>query len=167
MILAGTYYRSLDEKRRLSLPKRFRQAMDLDSKSIVFLTPGTSQCLQIHSASSLERLAEELGRRATVAESVQTFSRMFYAQAENCELDSQFRICLPNRLARWAELEKEIVLIGVGNCVEVWNPERWQSYFDQRRDEFDAIVYRAFDSSVETSGPRDQETQEPGKHVPR
>ncbi len=146
MLLTGTYLRALDEKRRVSLPKPIRHwAIGNSAEKLqVYLTPGTEQCLQLHTASSMELQLGELRRQSPGREAVRVFSRIYYAQAEICEIDSQGRISVPTRLVEWAKLEREVVWIGVGTHVEMWCQHRWAEYLEQRRQGFDSVVELAF-----------------------
>ena len=79
---------------------------------------------------------------------------MFYAQAEQLELDSQGRIRIPSSLLAWAGLEKDIVIVGVGFNWEIWDKASWGTYFSNHSTEFDWVHQATFEQK-KTNGPED------------
>jgi len=149
VIFTGTYYRTLDDKLRVLMPKRLRCSLGEDSG--LYLTPGTNQCLELHTDDSLRELADRAQQAKTSNQNVRSFSRLFYARASFCEFDKQNRIRIPAESATWAGLEKEIVLVGVGFNWEIWNPVAWEAYLEQNSNSFDGLVNQTF-SPLEISG---------------
>ena len=135
VLFTGTYQRSLDDKGRVMLPKRMR-ALLKDCQSI-YLTPGTDSCLQLHTAESLNQLARKISQSASSSKTVQSFSRLFYAQAQQIEVDSQGRVRIPSELIKRVSLSREISIIGVGYHWELWDHEKWTLYFHKELAEFD------------------------------
>lgn len=68
------------------------------------------------------------------------FARFFLAGAASCEVDKQGRILLPQVLREFAGLEKEVVMVGVANRVEIWSKERWQECIDSYDDDMDEVA---------------------------
>ena len=149
MIFTGTYYRTLDDKLRVLMPKRLRCSLGEDAG--LYLTPGTNQCLELHTDESLRELANRAQAAKTSNQNVRSFSRLFYARASFCEFDKQNRIRIPTESAQWAGLEKEIVLVGVGFNWEIWNPTAWETYLEQNNDSFDSLVNQTFSPVVTSS----------------
>ena len=143
MIFTGTFKRSLDNKRRVLLPKRLRSG--LAETSQLFLTPGTDHCLELHTTKSLEELAVRASRSASGSQNIRSFSRLFYARAVQCDVDGQGRIRIPSELTELASLEKELVFVGVGFHWEVWDLERWESYLESNHQAFDSIANSTLD----------------------
>lgn len=143
MVFTGTYKRSLDGKLRVLLPKRLRSG--LPDQADLFLTPGTDSCLELHTSESLNELALRANESSAGSKKVRSFSRLFYARAEQCDVDKQGRIRIPSALAQLADLEKEIVFIGVGFHWELWNLELWNSYLQQNQNAYDVIAETTFD----------------------
>ncbi len=172
MVFTGTYQRSLDGKLRVLLPKRLRSGglgLDLEKGANLFLTPGTDHCLELHTTESLNELARRANQSPAGSKSIRSFSRLFYARAQHCEVDSQGRIRIPQELARLADLSKEVVFIGVGFHWELWNLELWEAYLKENDAAFDQIAERTFDGSLgfvaHSSGvpvlPRENESSQP------
>lgn len=145
MLLTGTYPRTLDEKLRVAIPKPLRDAMG-GKDLVLYVAPGNDGSLGLYTEQVLQLLAEKLNRTPNASD-VRAFGRLFYAQAKRAELDSQGRIRIPPELATSAQLEREVVLIGVHDHLELWNPTRWDNYLTEKRDHYDEIAEKAFSSS--------------------
>jgi MraZ protein len=144
VVFTGTYQRSIDDKGRFLLPKKLRDEL-AESRSL-FLTPGTDRCLELHCTKSLNDMAERTRQSAAGSKRIKSFSRLFYAQAEQCEIDSLGRLRIPKHLMEYALLKKEIVILGVGSNWEVWDAENWQTYLQNNENEFDLISQATLDS---------------------
>jgi len=142
MLLTGTFSRTLDDKKRLGLPKRIRE--QLENPEAVFVTPGPDQSLWLYSQPALERLAEKLDQSPATDAEARVFRRLYFAQTETVDLDSNGRILIPERLLEFAGLKHEVVLIGVRDHLELWDAERWQQYMTQNAPRFDAVAEGAF-----------------------
>ena len=151
MLLTGTYHRSLDDKLRLSMPKRIRDS--LNGETAMFITPGTDGSLAIYPSEVFDRLGEQLSQAPPVGQDVRSFSRLFYGQAESLEIDGQGRVRIPTPLARLAALSKDIVLVGVRDHLEVWDRDRWESYLDGRLPQYDQIAERALGGPSASEAP--------------
>jgi MraZ protein len=142
MLLTGTHPRTLDEKKRLALPKRVRE--QLENPETLFITPGPDQCLWLFTQAGLERLAEKLDQAPAADAEVRVFRRLYFAQTESVDVDRTGRILLPERLVQFAELTHEVVLIGVRDHLELWESRRWQQYLAQHAPRFDTVAEQAF-----------------------
>src|SRR5271165_4002531 len=136
MLLTGTYPRTLDDKKRLGLPKRVRE--QLHDPEQVFVTPGPDQCLWLYSQDGLERLAEKLDQAPAADAEARVFRRLYFAQTEAVDVDRTGRILISDRLLQFASLQREVVLIGVRDHIEIWDAQRWQTYFAENASRFDA-----------------------------
>ena len=139
----GTFERSLDAKSRVLLPKSVKNSVQ--SGQDFYLTPGLDQCLELHTLDTIEKRAKEAEESGANTSSRKSFSRLFFAQAEKCELDSQNRIRIPQRLVEWSSLSNRIVILGVGSNWEIWNEEDWQTYYQQHKAGFDVVAQTLLD----------------------
>ena len=144
MLLTGTFVRAIDEKLRLAIPKRIRDAMAAGPERILFITPGTDRSLAIYTEESLSRMANRLAAASPAGPEVRAFSRLFYDQAQPTELDGQGRIRIPPELAELVGLRREAVLLGVQDHLELWNRGRWDAYLAERQTRYDEIAEAAF-----------------------
>lgn len=142
MLLTGTHPRTLDEKKRLTLPKRTRE--QVGEVQSLFVTPGLDQSLWIFTKDDLERLAGKLDRTAATDGEARVFRRLFFAQMEEVELDRTGRILIPDRLVQFAGLQHEVILLGVQDHLELWDAQRWQSFLQEHGPRFDKVAEGAF-----------------------
>src|SRR5574339_1261129 len=98
MLLTGTYERTLDEKQRLALPKRFRELIGASDEPLL-LTPGTDGSLALYAGAAFARMAERLAAQSPTAQAVRAFGRLLYAQSQRVELDGQGRFRVAAELA--------------------------------------------------------------------
>jgi MraZ protein len=142
MLLTGTHPRTLDDKKRLGLPKRLRE--QLGEPGTMFVTPGPDQCLWLYTQQALEQLAARLDEAPATDAEARVFRRLYFAQTEAVDLDRAGRILVPERLVQFAGLEHEVVLIGVRDHLELWDGGRWQRYLAANAPRFDAVAEGAF-----------------------
>ena len=142
MLLTGTHPRTLDEKKRLTLPKRTREQVGEETR--LFVTPGADQTLWIYTTEELKRLSAKLDETPATDAEARVFRRLFFAQMEEVDLDRTGRILIPERLVQFAGLEHEVVLLGVQDHLEVWDAKRWQTYADKHGPRFDKVAEGAF-----------------------
>ena len=147
MVYTGTYQRALDDKGRIALPKRLRD--ELGENPVLFATPGTDRCLELHTTESLNHLANKTSQSKVGSKDLKSFSRLFYAQAEQCDCDRTGRVRIPATLLQFAELTKEVVIIGVGPNWEIWDQARWTQYLTEQQSEFDRLNQATMDMAVE------------------
>ena len=146
MLLTGTFIRSVDEKRRVAIPKPLREALDWPNSSVTYVAPGTDGSLALYTEEAFSQLAEQLGQSPPTGRDVRAFSRLFYAQAQRAQLDRLGRVRIPPELAELAGLGKEAVLLGVRDHLELWDRGRWEAYRQDRQPHYDQIAERAFGS---------------------
>jgi len=151
MLLTGTFTRQIDEKLRVAIPKKLRDAMDCPVGGAVFVAPGTDGSLAIYGEEGFGRMAERLAAVSPTHQEVRAFSRLFYARAQCVELDRQGRIRIPAELAKLAELGKEAVLLGVQDHLELWSSERWEGYLAEKQSHFDEIAEAALGNPEQAS----------------
>ncbi|HEV3004163.1 MAG TPA: division/cell wall cluster transcriptional repressor MraZ [Pirellulales bacterium] len=142
--MTGTFVRSVDDKLRIALPKRLREALGGTPALELFVTPGTDTSLAIYTGEALAALAQRMAAASPAQHDVRAFNRLFYARAERIEVDGQGRIRIPPPLATLSGLEKEAVLLGVLDHLELWDRGRWETYLADKSSQFDQIAENAF-----------------------
>lgn len=151
MFLTGAFHRSLDEKLRFAIPKPLRDAIGHPSKSVLYLAPGTEGSLALYTEDAFERLAGRLEQGSPNGRNVRAFSRLFYAQVQRVEIDKQSRVRLSADLARLAGVQKEIVLVGVRDHLEIWDRTRWEEYLSETQPHYDELAENAFTGRISDS----------------
>ena len=143
MLLTGSFKRTVDEKQRIAIPKRIRESLGGD-ESRLFITPSTDGALNLFPPSTFQQLADKLKQAPPAEKNVRAFSRLFFSRAECLEMDKQGRIRIPAELVN---LTAEIMLIGVGDHLELWVLSKWQDYLKQNETSYDELAERAFGDS--------------------
>lgn len=128
-MLIGTYRHSIDAKKRMRVPSKFKSELGAN----FIITKGTCGNLFAFSSEKFTELYEKLTNLPLFDEEAQKPIRKFLASAFEAEEDGQGRVLLPKELVKFANIEKNIVFIGVGNRVEIWAEEAW----DKREQEED------------------------------
>jgi len=117
----GEYSHSIDNKGRLSVPKKFRES--LGEKAI--LTKGLDGCLFLYPASEWDSLSTKLRELSVTQADTRAFARYLFGSAAEVKFDQLGRIQIPEYLRGYAKLTKETVLLGVLERVEIWRKEEW------------------------------------------
>jgi MraZ protein len=117
---------NLDEKKGLVLPKSLLDQMG--ESDVVFLTPGADQSLWLTTVGGLEKLTDKLEKKTDSEEDGKVSRRHYFALTQRAAMDKAGRLVIPAALAAGADLKREIVLIGVGDHVELWDAPRWHKY---------------------------------------
>ena len=126
-MLIGEYEHSLDSKNRIIMPSKFRD--DIGEKFIV--TKGLDGCLFAYSISEWKNFEEKLRSLPLSNKDARAFSRFFFAGATDCILDKQGRFLIPWNLREFAELEKDLVIVGMNSRIEIWAKNKWKNVDEQ------------------------------------
>lgn len=137
----GEHHYSLDEKGRIVLPPKFRQA--LGSKVVV--TRGLDECVAVYAPAEWARNERKLRQLAV---NRRDFVRFVFASAEEVELDRQGRMTIPAHLRQYAKIDREAVVVGVGSRLEIWSLENWQKYIAKVQAEAASIASELRDLSL-------------------
>lgn len=120
----GEYQHTIDSKGRVIIPAKFREG--LGEKFVA--TKGLDNCLFLYPMNEWQALEKKLKALPFTRADARAFVRFFFSGATECELDKQGRILIPGNLREYARLEKDVVIIGVSNRVEIWSREVWEEY---------------------------------------
>lgn len=132
----GEYQHTIDTKGRMIIPAKFRDGL---GEQFV-LTRGLDQCLFGYPMSEWKLIEEKLKALPLTKKDARAFTRFFFSGAVECELDKQGRINIASNLLQYAKLEKECVVIGVSNRIELWNKSIWEQYTEEQEDSFAEIA---------------------------
>ncbi|AEI42607.1 MraZ [Paenibacillus mucilaginosus KNP414] len=141
MVFMGEYQHSVDEKGRMIVPAKFREALGAS----FIVTRGLDQCLFVYPMQEWAVLEQKLKALPLMKSDARAFTRFFFSGATECELDKQGRVNLPKTLVEHAKLEKDCVVIGVSNRVEIWSKSIWENYFQQSEESFAEIAEKLVD----------------------
>lgn len=129
VLLTGGYEHSVDEKGRLFIPNKLRGLIDTTEwGSDFFLVPGPNGILALYPPKAFAKLAASAAAGADSAEDAVTMERMVYGLATRAELDKQGRLLLSEKVRKKAGLGIDMVLVGVGDHIEIWDAAIWEEY---------------------------------------
>ena len=135
-MLLGEYEHSLDAKGRLIMPAKLRT--DMGEKFII--TKGLDGCLFVFSQNEWSNFESKLKELPLTNKNARDFVRFFLSGATECEIDKQGRFLLVNTLREYAEITKEVIIIGVGTRLEIWNKDKWKKYNSNENISADTIA---------------------------
>ena len=119
----GEYSYSLDSKGRVNIPARYRQVLSNDNENTFITTRGQDTCVWVYPIIEWKKIETELRKLSSVSEIHRTFIRQIARSASPSTYDKQGRIKINPSLISYAGLEKEVIIVGVVNKIEIWNPE--------------------------------------------
>jgi MraZ protein len=141
LMLIGEHKHTLDTKKRLSLPAKFRKEL---GKTIV-ITKGLDNCLFVYSLKEWKKFTEKLGELSMGQGDTRAFSRYFLGGAVEVDIDSAGRILIPDFLKELAHLQTKVVVAGIGSRVELWDEERWSIYQQELEKKADVVAEKLGD----------------------
>lgn len=134
----GEYIYSIDQKKRLAVPAKFRQV--LGKKAVI--TRGIDECLVIYPLNEWVKLARKLESLPASQMAARGFVRIMLAGAVDVALDKLGRIVVPDYLKQYAGLKKEVAILGLSNRIELWDEKRWQQYKQKTEKEVGDMAER-------------------------
>ena len=143
-MLIGEYTHSLDPKKRLSLPSKWRK--ELGKKLVV--TRGLDNCLFVYPLKEWQKITEKIGQLPLGQADTRSFNRFFLSGAVEVEVDSVGRILVPDFLKDFARLKTKVVLAGIHDRVEIWDEKHWTEYKHKIEAQADQLAEKLGDIGV-------------------
>lgn len=142
LMLMGEYHHSIDDKGRLTIPAKVRY--DLGESFVI--TRGLDNCLFVYPEKEWNEIIAKY-KELPNTKDARNFMRFFLSGAETCEFDKQGRVKIPVSLIRFANLNKDCIVIGVNDRLEIWSKERWDNFLDENESNFSSIADNLFSTS--------------------
>lgn len=140
----GEYQHNLDTKGRVIIPAKFRE--ELGDNFV--MTRGLDQCLFAYPMEEWKLLEQKLKKLPLTKKDARRFTRFFFSGAVECEVDKQGRINIPQPLRHYSNLEKECVIIGVSNRIELWAKDAWEENLAESEESFADIAENLMDFDI-------------------
>ena len=134
----GEFAHNIDRKGRLIMPAKFRE----DLGETVVVNRGLDGCLYVYTMAQWQVVYEKLKTLPSTNKDARMYQRMMLSKAAECDLDGQGRILIPAGMVQLAGLEKECVIIGVANHIEIWAKDRWEKVEDVEEASFEEAAER-------------------------
>lgn len=131
----GQFSHNLDDKKRLIIPSKFRNELGNDA----VMTVGNDQCIAVYTANEWQLLQQKLLSLNVNSSDARKHIRIIAGSASSFSLDSQGRVILPPNLLKHSEINKEVVLVGNLDHIEIWAKEKWDKYYEEASSDFDEI----------------------------
>jgi MraZ protein len=136
-MFAGEYLCKVDEKGRFIVPSPIRERLELEGNSVIFLK-GTDQSLWVYSSGEWEKVLERTQAKLDEDQS-RLFMHFVVSEAGTSDVDKTGRILIPGRLRKHVPMDEdlEIIIVGLYNRLEVWNPAEWRRYISRTEDKYE------------------------------
>lgn len=137
----GEYQYALDAKGRVSLPLKLRKTIHLQEDKNFVLTRGMDGSLLLYPSKTWQIIESKLSEYSYIGSADhRAFIRIFLSWAYELELDSQFRLNLPQRHLDFAEIKHDMILLGLMDKIELWNPKTYQDYQAKCEMDYETIA---------------------------
>ena len=136
----GEYLHSIDRKGRLILPSKFREVAKGNFIEKFFVTRGLDKCLFMFAEEEWRAQEQKFKAVSFTKQESRIFNRLYFSGAVDLSPDRQGRILLPQYLKDFAEIKKEVMIVGISNRIEIWGKDKWQEFYGNWRQSFEEIA---------------------------
>ncbi len=130
----GSFEYTVDSKGRVSVPSRFRDILEDHYDGKLVLTLDFDSCLAVYPLEEWEKLEEKIRLLPMMQKEVKEFMRFFFSLATECEIDKQGRLLIPPVLRERAGINKNVLLVGIINKIEIWDAKAWETRTSQNAE---------------------------------
>lgn len=146
---SSEYECKLDAKGRLILPARMKANLPSASGNNIVLTRGFETCLIIYPEVEWRKVFSKVAGLNEFNEEYRNFQRNFFRGNTELELDSNGRFVLPKIMAKYAQLGNEVIVVGMGNRIEIWNPELYDQFLIKDQQVFSKLAEKFLGDKIE------------------
>jgi MraZ protein len=144
-VFTGDSTHTLDPKNRVFVPKRFQEQLGRNAAGlqVAVLTRGFEGCLFLFSEDGYRAVLQRMTTQPFGGEQLRTMQRLFFSNVHETPVDSSGRVLLPEKLRKYAGIDKEVVMVGVADRAEIWDRARWEKFEsenDERFDDLDVVL---------------------------
>ena len=136
----GEYLHTIDRKGRLILPAKFREACKAHFVEKFFVTRGLDKCLFMFAEEEWRSQETKFKAISFTKQQARTFNRLYFSGAVEVVPDRQGRILIPQYLKDFAEIKKDVMIVGVSNRAEIWAKDKWQEFYGTSKQSFEEIA---------------------------
>lgn len=142
----GEYLHSIDRKGRLILPSKFREVAKSNFIEKFFVTRGLDKCLFMFSEEEWRTQESKFKSISFTKQQARTFNRIYFSGAAEVIPDRQGRILIPQYLKNFAQIQRDVVMVGVSNRIEIWSKEKWQKFYENWQSSFEEIAEKLWEN---------------------
>lgn len=136
----GEYEHTIDNKGRLIVPSKFREAFREYDIEKFYMTRGLDRCLFLFTENEWKAQESKFKAVSFTKSESRKFNRMYFSGATQMEFDKQGRMLIPKYLKDYAGIKRDVVIIGVSSRMEIWAKEAWQEYYNSSKESFEDIA---------------------------
>ena len=136
----GEFKHTLDRKQRIIIPARFRDALKEHYVERFFITRGLDKCLFMFAEDEWKVQEQKFKSMSFTKAESRKFNRLYFSGASQLECDKQGRILLPKYLKDYADIKRDIIIIGVSTRIEIWSRDIWNEYYKSSQGSFEDIA---------------------------
>jgi MraZ protein len=141
----GEFEHSIDRKGRLILPAKFRETAKNQFVEKFFVTRGLDKCLFMFSEEEWRSQENKFKTMSFTKQQSRTFNRLLFSGAVEVGPDKQGRILLPQYLKEFADIKRDVMIVGVSNRIEIWARDKWRDFYSNSRQSFEEIAEKLMD----------------------
>lgn len=134
--LSGEYEGKLDAKGRIVLPSRLKSGLSEANGNMLMISRGVEPCLVIYPMVEYNKIYSRVSGMNEFNQEHRLLQRTFFSRFSDVELDGNGRFLVPKIMLNYAKLEKEVVFVGMGNRMEMWNPERYEEFLIRDQEQY-------------------------------
>lgn len=135
----GRYEHTIDAKGRLSIPSKFREVLVANYDDERLIVTNFDQCLWAYPVREWKAVEDKVSALPQFKPEVKALQRFFISAASECPVDPNGRIIIPTTLRKYADLNQDVVLVGMTKRFEIWSKEKWQKVFEQAERDLSSI----------------------------
>lgn len=138
----GEYEHTIDKKGRLIIPSKYRDFLKEYSVERCFITRGLDRCLFLFTETEWKAQESKFKTMPFTSSEARKFNRLYFSGATQLEADKQGRILIPKYLKDFANIKRDVVIIGVSDRIEIWSKEVWNEYYKSSEGSFEEVAER-------------------------
>ncbi|MDP8230551.1 MAG: division/cell wall cluster transcriptional repressor MraZ [Candidatus Gorgyraea atricola] len=141
----GEFEHALDRKGRLIIPSKFRDALKEHYIERFFITRGLDKCLFMFGEDEWKTQEQKFKSMPFTKSEYRRFNRLYFSGASELVPDKQGRILVPSYLKNYANIKKDVYIVGVSNRIEIWARDSWKDYYSVSKDSFEEVAEKLID----------------------
>ena len=140
----GEHEHSIDRKGRLIIPSKFREVLKENYVERFYITRGLDTCLFVFTEDEWKKQESRFKSLPVTSSQARQFNRLYFSGACEVACDRQGRILVPPYLKEYAQIKRDVAVIGVSNRIEIWGKEQWQAFYKNSKDSFEKVAENIF-----------------------
>lgn len=135
---------SIDSKGRVNIPAKMRKSLSPEANDTFAITRGLDRCITAYPIDEWKKYEEKFANLNQYDEKNRYFLRMLLMWSEEVTLDAQQRITLPKKLLEFAGIDNKVMIVGMGDHIEFWNPDEFESYLKKFDEPYEKVAEKVF-----------------------